>query len=79
MQQSPIREKRFKGQGRNSETGKQKFQQERVEKAKAQTITPMNKKQAEYLELLNDTDVSVIIATGYARNFQNMDAYRLGL
>lgn len=79
MQQSPIREKRFKGQGHKSETGKQKFQQERQEKAKAQSITPMNKKQAEYLELLNDTDVSVIIATGYARNFQNMDAYRLGL
>lgn len=79
MQQSPIREKRFKGQGHNSETGKAKFQQGREEKAKALAISPMNKKQAEYLALLEDQDVSVIVATGYARNFQNMDAYRLGL
>ena len=34
MQQSPIREKRYKGQGHDSSKGKEKFQKERQEKAK---------------------------------------------
>lgn len=66
MQQSPIREKRYKGQGHDSSKGKEKFQKERQEKAKVNSIQPMNKKQNEYLDLLNDQDCSVIIATGFA-------------
>lgn len=43
MQQSPIREKRFKGQGHDGSKGKEKFQKERQEKAKVNSIQPMNK------------------------------------
>lgn len=66
MQQSPIREKRIKGQGHKAEGAKGKFQEQRTEKAKAQAIEPMNKKQAEYLAVLEDPKCSIIVATGYA-------------
>ena len=65
MQQSPIREKRYKGSGHEGSKGKEKFQHNRTEKAKAQTIIPMNEKQKIYLKALED-EVPVIIATGYA-------------
>lgn len=65
MQQSPNKEKRYKGQGHEGSKGKPKFQNDRIEKAKAQTIVPMNEKQKIYLKALED-DVPVIIATGFA-------------
>ena len=65
MQQSPNKEKRYKGQGHEGSKGKLKFQNDRIEKAKAQTIVPMNEKQKIYLKALED-DVPVIIATGFA-------------
>ena len=65
MQQSPIREKRYKGSGHEGSKGKEKFQHNRTEKAKAQTIIPMNDRQKTYLKALED-EVPVIIATGYA-------------
>lgn len=64
MQQSPIREKRIKGQGRDSSRGKAKYQEERQTRLKP--IVPMNKKQQDYLDLLNDSDCSIIIATGFS-------------
>ena len=66
MQQSPIREKRYKDDTRDSAKGKQKFQKLRETEAITKVIIPKNKKQQEYLELLNDPDVSIIVATGYA-------------
>lgn len=65
MQQSPLKEKRFSNSGHNGGSGKEKFQEQRLEKAKAQAIKPMNERQREYLTYLEDR-VPVIIATGYA-------------
>lgn len=65
MQQSPLKEKRFSNSGHNGSNGKVKFQEQRIEKAKAQAIKPMNERQREYLSYLED-QVPVIIATGYA-------------
>ncbi len=66
MQQSPIREKRYKDQTRDSAKGKSKFQEQREQEVKSTPIVPMNKKQAEYLALLNDDTCSIIVATGFA-------------
>ena len=52
--------------GHDSSVGKEKFQEDRLEKARSKEIKPMNKKQDGYLKALNDPDISVIIATGYA-------------
>lgn len=52
--------------GHDSSIGKEKFQEDRLEKARSKEIKPMNKKQDGYLKALNDPDTSVIIATGYA-------------
>lgn len=65
MQQSPLKEKRFSNSGHDGKKGKEKFQTQRVERAKAQAIVPMNEKQKEYLRALEE-QVPVIIATGYA-------------
>lgn len=65
MQQSPLKEKRFSSSGHDGKKGKEKFQTQRVERAKAQAIVPMNEKQRDYLRALED-QVPVIIATGYA-------------
>lgn len=68
MQQSPIRERRKKGQGHNADDrhAKSKFIEQRLEEVKSKPIVPMNKKQAEYLAALEDSSCSIIIATGYA-------------
>lgn len=65
MQQSPNKEKRYKGQGHQGSKGKPKFQNDRIEKAKAQTIVPMNEKQKIYLKALQE-GVPIIVVTGFA-------------
>lgn len=65
MQQSPQKEKRYKGQGRDASKGKEKFQQQRIIKASSQPLLPMNEKQKGYIRALEE-GVSVIVATGYA-------------
>lgn len=50
--------------GHDGSSGKEKFQEDRLEKARSKEIKPMNKKQDGYLKALNDPDISVIIASG---------------
>jgi hypothetical protein len=64
MQQSPNKQRRHQGDWRDASKGKPKYQEERVERAKATPIVPMNDKQKLYLEYLQTK--SVVIATGYA-------------
>lgn len=67
MQQSPQKEKFYTGKRsqRKGEEGKDKFQKEREEKARANPIVPMNEKQKLYLQALQE-GTSVILATGHA-------------
>lgn len=68
MQQSPRRERRRNTQERDASKGKAKFQETRMEEARSKPITPMNRKQADYLRLLEDPDCSIIIATRICRH-----------
>lgn len=55
--------KKARGESRNV---KPKFQEERVEEVNAKVIKPLNGKQKHYLDLMNNPDCGLILATGYA-------------
>lgn len=82
MQQS-RQIKRTKGESRDSSKIKMKFQEQRTDLIKAKPIVPMNKKQEEYLQFLQEK--SVVVATGYAGTSKTFlpvcyaaDQFRLG-
>lgn len=58
--------RRERRRGYDGSQGKEKFLEEREEKARLNEIKPMNKKQAGYLAALQDPDINVIVATGLA-------------
>ena len=64
MQQSKRLTRKEKAQQGTQRVVKEKFLEQREEAVKSKPLIPMNKKQQQYIELLNEKPI--VIATGYA-------------
>ncbi len=83
MQQPARKTRKEKAQSGTPRVIKEKFLHDREEAVKSKPLVPMNDKQREYIELINNK--SVIVATGYAGTSKTYiptvmaaDLYKLG-